>query len=137
MHVYIGGAYNGKKKYVKEKYAAYNLHIYEGTLPKNQLFNMEDAVIISNFENIVAQSLHKTEEECVREIMAFLEKLDRQTSLICICTDIGRGIVPLEKEQRKIRDTCGRLYQALFTYSEQVTRIWYGLPEVLKGEKNE
>lgn len=66
-------------------------------------------------------------------VMTKLNQLDEQTNLICICTDIGRGIVPLKKEDRKLRDTCGRLYQQLFQKSEKVIRIWYGIPQLLKG----
>jgi len=47
-------------------------------------------------------------------------------------TDMGRGVVPMEKQARLLRDTCGRLYQALFAEAEQVVRIWYGIGEQLK-----
>nr|WP_269135851.1 bifunctional adenosylcobinamide kinase/adenosylcobinamide-phosphate guanylyltransferase [Sporosarcina cyprini] len=51
---------------------------------------------------------------------------------VVILTDIGRGIVPVDPEQRKLRDQCGRLYQWLMAEADEVTRIWYGLAQTLK-----
>ena len=45
---------------------------------------------------------------------------------------MGRGVVPMDKQARLLRDTCGRLYQALFAEAEQVVRIWYGIGEQIK-----
>ena len=135
MRVIIGGAYNGKRKFVKEyldKLNVKNRYVFEGEIPVST-FSQEDYVIIGNFEKIILQSIELDEEEHAAKIFDKLSILDKQTNVICICTDIGRGIVPLEKENRKLRDTCGRLYQKLFAESEQVIRIWYGLPEILKG----
>lgn len=137
MRVVIGGAYNGKRKYVKEYYEQkghQKLHYYEGEIP-TQNYTKKDVIIISNFENIISQFSYLDELEIALKIVTELKKIDAQSNLVCICTDIGRGIVPLEKQSRKLRDTCGRLYQQLFNESESVIRIWYGIPQVLKGEK--
>lgn len=136
MQAIIGGAYNGKRKYVKEslKHIAHeHIYAFEGEIPE-QHFTKEDYVIIGNFENIISNSLHLKEEEIVNEIITKLKELNNATNVICICTDIGRGIVPLSSNDRKLRDTCGRLYQQLFTYCEKVIRVWYGIPEILKEE---
>ncbi|WP_042474055.1 bifunctional adenosylcobinamide kinase/adenosylcobinamide-phosphate guanylyltransferase [Bacillus ndiopicus] len=132
MHVYIGGAYNGKRDFVKQHYPNYTQQFFEGHLPENLTFKKQDIVVIGRFEQIVKQLSHLTEDEVVAILMKKLQQLDAQATLVCVCTDMGRGIVPLEKEQRFLRDTCGRLYQAMFAYSEQVTRIWYGIPQILK-----
>lgn len=137
MQSVIGGAYNGKRKYVNEQLSKQNIKnifTYEGEIPKNG-FTKEDYVIIGNFEKIITNYSNLDEEAIVKEIIKQLKQLDEETNVICICTDIGRGIVPLSKDERKLRDTCGRLYQQLFSISEKVIRIWYGIPEVLKGEE--
>ncbi|WP_347789436.1 bifunctional adenosylcobinamide kinase/adenosylcobinamide-phosphate guanylyltransferase [Solibacillus sp. CAU 1738] len=135
MHVYIGGAYNGKRKFVMEKFKGDgHIHLYDGVLPELADFLPSDIVIVSRFESIIANASLQSEDQLVDSIMERLLLINNCTTLICICTDIGRGIVPLDRQQRFIRDTCGRLYQALFEKSSTVTRIWYGLPQVLKGE---
>lgn len=138
MQAIIGGAYNGKRKYVINTLKNINeAHIFsfEGEIP-NQQFTKEDYVIIGTFEKIISNLLHLEDEEIVSSIMNKLKQLNSTTNLICICTDIGRGIVPLSPHDRKLRDTCGRLYQQLFSEADKVVRIWYGLPEVLKGDES-
>lgn len=137
MQVVIGGAYNGKRKYIKEKLLNRiegKLFFFEGEIPEESLVSKEDIVIIGNFENIILQKVHLEEDMIAREIFNELNELDKRAKVICVCTDIGRGVVPILKEERKLRDACGRLYQNLFNESEDVIRIWYGLPQVLKGE---
>ncbi|WP_236610139.1 bifunctional adenosylcobinamide kinase/adenosylcobinamide-phosphate guanylyltransferase [Planococcus halocryophilus] len=46
---------------------------------------------------------------------------------------MNRGIVPTERIERELRDLVGRLYQLLFTEAQQITRIWYGIPQTIKG----
>lgn len=138
MQAIIGGAYNGKRKYVKETLKNIDEHhifSFEGEIP-NQHFTKEDYVIIGTFEKIIKNLLHLEDEKIISSIMSKLKQLDSTTNLICICTDIGRGIVPLSPNDRKLRDTCGRLYQQLFAEAEKVVRIWYGLPEILKGDES-
>jgi adenosylcobinamide kinase / adenosylcobinamide-phosphate guanylyltransferase len=135
MHVIIGGAYNGKRKYVLEQLGDSRYTIYEGEIPTGT-FSKEEHVIISDFEKLVLANREHDELKNAEMIVQQLKRLQQQTHVICICRDIGRGIVPIEREQRFIRDACGRVYQQLFKEAETVTRIWYGIPEVIKKEKD-
>lgn len=137
MQVIIGGAYNGKRKFVTDYLDQLNIqnrYFFEGEIPTPN-YSKEDYLVIGNFETIILQSIHLDEDELAAKIFDQLAVLNKQTNVICICTDIGRGIVPLEKENRKLRDTCGRLYQKLFAESDQVIRIWYGISQIIKGGK--
>lgn len=137
MRSVIGGAYNGKRNFVEQwlrQIEAQQIHIFEGEIPPSD-FTKDEYVVIGNFEKIVMNYPELQEDEIAEMVMTKLNQLDEQTNLICICTDIGRGIVPLKKEDRKLRDTCGRLYQQLFQKSEKVIRIWYGIPQLLKGDR--
>ena len=71
----------------------------------------------------------QTEES---EATEFILKAIEGKDVIFILTDIGRGIVPMDAEQRALRDACGRLYQQLIAQADEVTRIWYGLAQTLK-----
>lgn len=137
MQVVIGGAYNGKRKYVENQLANIppeKCYFYEGMIPKSDSFMKDDVIIISDFERIIENDLDLDELQIAIKLFEEIQRLDLQANVICICTDIGRGIVPIKKEDRKLRDACGRLYQQLFAHSESVIRIWYGIPKQLKGK---
>ena len=131
MHVIIGGAYNGKRKYVMERLGNRPYEIYEGEIPAGA-FSKQEYVVITDFEKLVLSHRNHDELEIAELVVRSLKQLAWQTNVICICNDIGRGIVPMEKEQRFIRDACGRVYQRLFQEADAVTRVWYGIPEVIK-----
>lgn len=126
MHVIIGGAHNGKRDFVKRlledvqyqwvHFSADDLEITSG-----------NKVVIDRIEHWLAQT-ELPEADAVEFILKMVEGKD----VIFILTDIGRGIVPMDAEQRKLRDACGRLYQQLIAHADEVTRIWYGLAQTLK-----
>lgn len=125
MQVIIGGAYNGKTAYVKQQLQGQQAIWYDGEIP---LTADADCIVLTGLDQLVMQG---TDELVVAQaIYARIGQLDAQ--VICICTDIGRGIVPMDKEQRFMRDALGRLYQLLMQEASAVTRIWYGLAETLK-----
>ncbi|MNH44150.1 adenosylcobinamide kinase/adenosylcobinamide-phosphate guanylyltransferase [compost metagenome] len=80
---------------------------------------------------LVTQNLEE-DENLVKTMLTRLQALEENRTLYIIVTDMGRGVVPMEKQARLLRDTCGRLYQALFAEAERVIRIWYGIAEQIK-----
>lgn len=130
MHVFIGGAYNGKTDYVMKLLAGQKVELVDGDLPDGT--PTCDVLVIRNIEKwLVTQDL-EDDEPLVRTILTRLKTLEENCALYIIVTDMGRGVVPMEKQARLLRDTCGRLYQALFSEAEQVVRIWYGIGERIK-----
>ncbi|WP_339252003.1 bifunctional adenosylcobinamide kinase/adenosylcobinamide-phosphate guanylyltransferase [Sporosarcina sp. FSL W8-0480] len=126
MRVIIGGAHNGKKAFVKrmlENAPHYwvDCSVDELEIPSDRL------IVIDRIEQWLAQT-ELPEVDAVEFILKSVE--DKE--VIFILTDIGRGIVPMDARQRALRDTCGRLYQKLIAQADEVTRIWYGLPQTLK-----
>ncbi|MBO0601101.1 bifunctional adenosylcobinamide kinase/adenosylcobinamide-phosphate guanylyltransferase [Sporosarcina sp. E16_3] len=134
MHVYIGGAHNGKRDYVKKWLAQQgkeNVQWIEGNcLEDSFIVDMEaiQTTVIAGVEKWLAET-NLSEQAAIDYVMNGIAK-DRQT--VFILTDIGRGIVPMDADQRKLRDACGRLYQRLMAEADEVTRIWYGLAKTLK-----
>ncbi|WP_155590864.1 bifunctional adenosylcobinamide kinase/adenosylcobinamide-phosphate guanylyltransferase [Lysinibacillus cavernae] len=130
MHVFIGGAYNGKTDYVMRLYEQRQVTLVDGELP--DVIQTYDVLVIKNLEKwLVTQNL-EDDDLVVQTVLAKLKTLAQQCTVALIVTDMGRGVVPMEKQARLLRDTCGRLYQALFAEAEQVVRIWYGLGEQMK-----
>ncbi|MFJ5765553.1 bifunctional adenosylcobinamide kinase/adenosylcobinamide-phosphate guanylyltransferase [Lysinibacillus sp. NPDC093210] len=130
MHVFIGGAYNGKTAYVTQLLEEQEMAVMNGVIP--EVAPACDALIIKNLEHwLIKQNLDE-DEVIVKNILAKLKILEESCQLYIIVTDMGRGVVPMEKQTRLLRDTCGRLYQALFAEAKQVDRIWYGIAERIK-----
>ncbi|WP_162805843.1 bifunctional adenosylcobinamide kinase/adenosylcobinamide-phosphate guanylyltransferase [Sporosarcina sp. PTS2304] len=125
MHVIIGGAYNGKTEYVRRLVGD----------QKVEFCTMETAAMADGRLVIVGllDWLRQTEMDEAQSLQAVRDVIEPDT--IFILTEVGRGIVPFEAEQRELRDQCGRLYQYLFAQAIEVTRVWYGIPQQIKGVK--
>ncbi|MBQ0141001.1 MAG: bifunctional adenosylcobinamide kinase/adenosylcobinamide-phosphate guanylyltransferase [Kurthia sp.] len=133
MHIIIGGAYNGKKSYVSQLLADKASTWYEGQLLGEKNSNTQIAVLYA-VEKLVLPMLSDRDEvelaqHVFQQISTFQDSYDK---VYIILEDMGRGIVPIEATQRKLRDVLGRLYQLLFAHAQTVTRIWYGIPQQLK-----
>lgn len=140
MYVILGGAHNGKRAYVETRIAQLpekKLIVCEGQLPKLEEVSENHRYIISDFEQIVLPYLHEPEEHVAQQIFGQIEQIAAHAEVFCICTDTSRGVVPLEKNARQLRDTCGRLYQKLCNEAQTVIRVWYGIPQRLKGDRHE
>ncbi|WP_286923097.1 MULTISPECIES: bifunctional adenosylcobinamide kinase/adenosylcobinamide-phosphate guanylyltransferase [Lysinibacillus] len=130
MHVFIGGAYNGKTDYVMTLLVDQEAVLVDGYLPES--IPECDVLVIKGLEKwLVTQNLEE-DEALVNAMLTRLQALEENRTLYIIVTDMGRGVVPMEKQARLLRDTCGRLYQALFAEAERVIRIWYGIAEQIK-----
>lgn len=133
MHVIIGGAYNGKKSYVSELLTDVPATWYDGQLlPENE--RITEVAVVYAIEKIVCPLLDKQEEvDLAQAIFQQIMALDESyKTLYLVLEDMGRGIVPIDKQQRKLRDVLGRLYQLVFAYAQSITRVWYGIPQQLK-----
>ncbi|MGE7622121.1 bifunctional adenosylcobinamide kinase/adenosylcobinamide-phosphate guanylyltransferase [Viridibacillus sp. NPDC096237] len=133
MHVFIGGAYNGKRDYVRnwlEEQGKKDIAWLESELPMSA--PEASTIVVSGLENVVAEHLGVAEDTLASELLQRLQVLGTEKELIVIVTEMGRGVVPIDANTRKIRDVCGRFYQGLFKISPQITRIWYGIAETIK-----
>ena len=51
---------------------------------------------------------------------------------VIVCDEIGAGVVPMDRFERRWRDETGLLYQALAREAAVVDRVWAGLAMRLK-----
>jgi adenosylcobinamide kinase / adenosylcobinamide-phosphate guanylyltransferase len=144
MHFIIGGAFNGKRAWVKNTYSGYkNKHwvsAYDNhSIPINLIEFEGDVVILEGVEIWLKDLTAKYDVNRSREIWANclekwlsweLEELHRK--LIIIGTDITKGIVPIDAENRQWRDVTGWAFQDTAAKSEQVDVLWYGLNQTIK-----
>lgn len=129
MHIVFGGAFNGKRQFVRGLPGCNEAAWFEGELPRDSV----PGTVVAGVELWVKGQLENgMDEKAINRLVqdAIAQGTPRQ---IWILTDINRGIVPADPLERELRDVIGRLYQQLFLQAASVTRIWYGIPETLKG----
>lgn len=125
MHIIFGGAFNGKRAFVEKQLAGQNV----------QWINAEEEIpaILPNIEVLAVTGFENIQEDQLNKWFSQLKQWDDEKEIYVVATEIGRGIVPMEASMRKLRDDVGRFYQQLFAVAESVTRIWYGIPQTIKG----
>ena len=123
MVLLIGGAYQGKTAYAKEKYG----------LPDAEIFTCEGEALDPDARCL--RHLERFALACVRagkEPADVLAGLDLHGKIL-ICEDISCGVVPMDAEARAWREAVGRMNAALAAQADTVTRLFCGLPMELKG----
>jgi adenosylcobinamide kinase/adenosylcobinamide-phosphate guanylyltransferase len=144
VHFIIGGAFNGKRAWVKNTYKGFEhnhwISAYENhSLPINLIEFGQDVVILEGVEIWLKDLTAKFDASKCREIWA--NSLEKWTTweqaavhrkLIVIGTDITKGIVPVEVENRLWRDVTGWAYQDIAVKSAKVDVIWYGINQTIK-----
>jgi adenosylcobinamide kinase/adenosylcobinamide-phosphate guanylyltransferase len=144
VHFIIGGAFNGKRAWVKNTYNMYEnkqwVSAYDNhPLPINLIEFAHDVVILEGVEiwlkqlsaTIVADKFRETWSNYLENWLTW-EQAGFDRKLVVIGTDISKGIVPMEAENRRWRDVTGWAYQDITAKSEKVDVIWYGLNQKIK-----
>ncbi|HLG28049.1 MAG TPA: bifunctional adenosylcobinamide kinase/adenosylcobinamide-phosphate guanylyltransferase [Paenisporosarcina sp.] len=132
MQVYIGGANNGKRAYVRKLVVERDVQWIECADIKDLPKASAQTIVLAGVEAFVEQHLNRPEKLVIADFMETLNTYCSQSDVFVIVTENGRGIVPIVAETRELRDRCGRLCQQVFKEATTVTRIWYGLTESLK-----
>jgi len=120
MEFIIGGAYQGKLRYAREKF---NLKEEEILFCLDQ--NAEGKKAICGFHLLVRQWLINGLEP--------LEETKKIYAEIVISDEIGNGIVPMDAFERQWREECGRCCTLLAQKANTVTRIFCSIPTKIKG----
>jgi adenosyl cobinamide kinase/adenosyl cobinamide phosphate guanylyltransferase len=144
VHFIIGGAFNGKRAWVKNTYMLTKdvrwLSAYDNCPLPTDLTEFDQNLLILEGVEIWLKDLAKEFESnkcrkiwksCLDNWITW-EKTKLTRKLVVIGTDITKGIVPLEKENRLWRDVTGWAYQDSVLMSEKVDVIWYGINQTIK-----
>ncbi|TRM12093.1 hypothetical protein FH966_10590 [Lentibacillus cibarius] len=144
MHFITGGAFNGKRKWVKRNYAMDQcvwLTAYEAdslTMPPNA--DIPSVVVLEGLEEEIHTRINPVlspdtiRQDVMNQIDPWLawEAADSHRRLVIIGTDISKGIVPMGKRDRLWRDVTGWVYQDLVERAERADVIWYGMEQTIK-----
>lgn len=123
MILIVGGAYQGKREYAKKRYGLDENDIVSG----DDMQRLSDAKCIDCFEKFV----YENGENAISAAKAVLAE---NPGVIIIMTEIGSGIIPLDREERRRRELAGQTGCYLSERAEIVIRMTCGIPQLLKGE---
>lgn len=126
MIMITGGAFQGKTEYAKKRFGLSADDILEGG--SCDISKLENVCCITHYELIVKRLIAEGADP-----LEFTEKLNAD---IVIITEIGSGIIPLEKSEREWREMTGRAGCILAGRADEVVRLSCGIPTVIKGEKH-
>ncbi|MBQ1490942.1 MAG: bifunctional adenosylcobinamide kinase/adenosylcobinamide-phosphate guanylyltransferase [Blautia sp.] len=123
MIMIIGGSSSGKAAYLQERFALTPRSGEE--ISREELFSCP---AVCNLERFIYRELAGG-----REVDTLAEELiKRNPALIFTVQEVGCGVVPLDVGERKYREAVGRVSTKLATFSSEVVRLYYGVPQVIK-----
>ncbi|MCD7726348.1 MAG: bifunctional adenosylcobinamide kinase/adenosylcobinamide-phosphate guanylyltransferase [Clostridiales bacterium] len=130
MRLVIGGAYQGKKEYVKRSYGVEEAQIWQDGYPVPE----GSWRCVNGLHELIREMLESQQtEENVDRVAAYLHRLaDRSPDIILICDEVGNGIIPMEKAERDYRECVGRVLCRLAEEADLVERVHCGIGQVIK-----
>ncbi|MGN1383416.1 MAG: bifunctional adenosylcobinamide kinase/adenosylcobinamide-phosphate guanylyltransferase [Eubacterium sp.] len=146
MILIFGGAYQGKKEYVINKYKLTDAQIYNCENP-DKYRNLEctggageltaAAGSFSAADHLEAWILREIREKRnpEDELQDVLDSGCWEDQIV-ICTDITQGIVPIDAEMRKWRDQTGKCLQLLASRADEAVRVFCGIGETVKVSRD-
>lgn len=131
MQLFIGGACAGKRDAVAARFPAASWHRLDPTQPfinSQQAMVADTPLVITGVLDWLGAALERDDNDALRQRwqgdMAMLcQRADElNASLLIIVSEVGRGIVPMQPEQRRLRDLNGWFAQDA---TAQADRVWY------------
>ncbi len=116
MILIIGGMASGRKTYVR------SLGYTEESFSQDPY---SSAPVIYGVENYV---LDRIESVDIVELADVLSQKD-----VVICQEVGMGVIPVEYENRMLREKSGGLSTLLGNKADRIVRLVCGIPTVIKG----
>ncbi len=124
MEMIIGGAYQGKTEYAKEKYPELNW-VDGASAAEDELMTAQGVL---NFQEYIRKELKR-----YGDVSELAEKIiSGNPKLVIVSQEVGYGVVPVDAFDRKYRETVGRVCTKLAAYSSRVTRVVCGIGTVIK-----
>lgn len=124
----IGGACQGKTEWVEKNFSGYRNIFIEDLLKENRLGQMHHGVWINKFHLIMKQWLWEG-REYKKEVSLFM----KNPSWLVASDEIGNGVVPVSKKDRRWREETGRMLCELAKEADEVYRIYCGIATRIKG----
>lgn len=132
----LGGAFQGKGDFVQQEY-----HIKKQDMItsleslKSCILSEENRnpMVINGFHAIIGEVVKKQEDmNFFTQWISQEQGSFQKGSWIIISDEIGCGIVPVEMEERQIREETGRMLCRISSQADKVFRVMCGIPTQIK-----
>ena len=134
MILVIGGYAQGKLEYVKSKYNISDEDIYDFEksddlkLENNLKEIISDKQIVFNNVNYLIKNVIED-----KNIDIIFERLiHNYPNAIIITDEVGNGVVPIDKNERLLRETIGRMQCKMAENANEVIRVVCGIGQRIK-----
>ncbi|MCL2362396.1 MAG: bifunctional adenosylcobinamide kinase/adenosylcobinamide-phosphate guanylyltransferase [Defluviitaleaceae bacterium] len=123
MIIIIGGAYQGKLAYALERF----------NLTEEDVYACNDEETVMPQGKRIINGLEKWLLALVRNDVGIPDNfINNCKDTIIICNDISCGVVPVDRVLRRWREAVGRALGALAQQSDEVVRLFCGIPTRIK-----
>ncbi|MCO7246941.1 bifunctional adenosylcobinamide kinase/adenosylcobinamide-phosphate guanylyltransferase [Halomonas sp. Mc5H-6] len=141
MQLFIGGACAGKRDAVTARFPD---AVWHRLAPGQRLEECQQALVagtplvITGVLEWLEAALANAENDTLRQqwqgdMTRLCQRADElKAPLIIIANEVGRGIVPMPPEQRRLRDLNGWFTQEATAQAEQVWYVRHGLVQLIK-----
>ena len=126
MILITGGSYQGKLAFARQRFGLEDSDVF--VCDEDTLEIPLDRRCVAYIERYALSALRRGGEpaDWFRANLAALK------DAVLITTDVSCGVVPVEAELRAWREACGRMNSLLAGESDEVWRLFCGLPQRLK-----
>lgn len=141
MQLFIGGACAGKRDAVTARFPTANgwrLDAAKPFIDSQQALVADTPLVITGVLEWLSVALERDDNDALRQqwqsdMAALCQRAEELNApLIIIANEVGRGIVPMQPEQRHLRDLNGWFVQDSTTQAEHVWYVRHGLVMAVK-----
>lgn len=126
----IGGEYQGKLNYILTLKKFKKEDMVDGFCASEK--DLEKKPIIYNFHLLIKRLLK--EDENVEFVEGKIKDIiQKNPEVIIISNEIGYGVVPIDRFDRKYRELTGRISCELAKEAKEVHRVICGIGNIIKG----
>ena len=140
MELLIGGRAQGKLDVALVKYP--EAFVFDEEIIQDKRINeflnekdLQDQVLVWNHFHLYVKkslALGYGPEKIWEEVFSILQSFPK---LIIISDEIGNGIVPMDRDERRYREETGRILCKLAKEATEVERIFCGIPQTIYFKK--
>ncbi len=130
MDLITGGAYNSKLAYALKEY----------NLSKDDFQNGMDCELDNAFSKKGIYNLHLLIKRiidsgnCSNDVLNSLQNSILNSNMeVVICDEVGSGIIPVNQNDRLMREWTGKTLSLTARHCNRVIRVYYGIPSLIKG----
>lgn len=131
MKFIVGGEFQGKLEFTLNLVGAKEEEVLD--LAKESLVGLKGKKIIYNLNLFIKNLLTEGKEQGkIENIISNI--INENPEITIVTTEIGYGIVPMDKFDRNYREVTGRICCGIAKRADKVYRVVCGIGNLIKGE---